>query len=72
MLKPGQVIPVRIRNETRRLPEDSAIARQGEVDKVSFLMRIGITRWGGNTEHKVWCGLNVHNAPIAWRTWQMQ
>ncbi|GHT89664.1 4Fe-4S binding domain-containing protein [Betaproteobacteria bacterium] len=37
------VVPVRIGNETRRLPEDSAIARQGEVDKGSFLTRTEIT-----------------------------
>ncbi|GHT93543.1 hypothetical protein AGMMS49545_13070 [Betaproteobacteria bacterium] len=36
------VIPIRMRSETRRLPEDSAIARRGEVDKGSLLMRIGI------------------------------
>ncbi|GHU45345.1 hypothetical protein AGMMS50289_16370 [Betaproteobacteria bacterium] len=39
-----QIIPVRIRNETRRRAEDSALARQGEVDKGSFLMRTGIKR----------------------------
>ncbi|GHT95401.1 hypothetical protein AGMMS49545_18320 [Betaproteobacteria bacterium] len=39
----GQFIPIRMRSETRRLPEDSAIARQGEIDKGSLLMRIGIT-----------------------------
>ncbi|GHT91901.1 hypothetical protein AGMMS49545_08610 [Betaproteobacteria bacterium] len=36
------VIPVRMRSEMRRLSEDSATARQGEVDKGSFLMQIGI------------------------------
>ncbi|GHT91925.1 hypothetical protein AGMMS49545_08670 [Betaproteobacteria bacterium] len=33
-----------MRSETRRRAEDSAIARQGEVDKGSLLMRIGITK----------------------------
>jgi tetratricopeptide (TPR) repeat protein len=37
------LIPIRIRNETRRQAADSAVARQGAVDKVSVLMRIGIT-----------------------------
>ncbi|GHT91853.1 hypothetical protein AGMMS49545_08470 [Betaproteobacteria bacterium] len=53
-----KLIPVRIRSETRKLSEDSAIARQGEVDKVSLLMRIGITRIGADLAKRVsgtWC-----------------
>lgn len=44
----ADVIPIRNKSETRRRAADSAIARQGEVDKVSDLLRIGIRRQFGN------------------------
>ncbi|MDR3087677.1 MAG: hypothetical protein LBU45_06970, partial [Azoarcus sp.] len=36
------LIPICIRNETRKRAEDSVVARQGYVSEVSVLMRIGI------------------------------